>query len=184
MINDYDPNYTECSKISQNVTIVPRLDYSNELLCTIIDVLKCNLAEIKNSNLDILNESGGENKTCQNALEVEKTVCFSIEILSQIQKRTKMVSGITSIPHILSSVILMIRTISAQLYTVFPDCSQKLSELSVQLGSIVLDSATLTKTRFDFSRSNAESASLLDEVKLMVDSKINKQYSNFDFFKA
>ena len=78
----------------------------------------------------------------------------------------------------------MIRTISAQLYEILPECSQKLSELSVHLGSIVLDSATLTKARFDFSLSNEESALLLDEVKLMVDSKISKQYPNLDFFKA
>jgi len=47
----------------------------------------------------------------------------------------------------------------------------------------VLDSATLTKARFDFSQCNEESSSLLNEVKLIVDSKINKQYPNLDFFK-
>jgi hypothetical protein len=78
----------------------------------------------------------------------------------------------------------MIRTISAQLFDVDIHCSQKLSEISVHLGSIVLDSATLTKARFDFSQSNEESLTLLNEVKLMVDSKISKQYPNLDFFKA
>jgi len=77
----------------------------------------------------------------------------------------------------------MIRTVSAQLFDVIPHCSQKLAELSVQLGSIVLDSAALTKARFDFSHSNEESASILDEVKLMADSKLCKQYPNLDFLK-
>jgi hypothetical protein len=174
----------EYVNISQNVTIVPRLDYSNDLLCSILGILKKKRSEIKKSNRLILSEFNEGDKSCQRALEVEKTLAFSIEILSQIQKRTAMITGITSIPEILPSAIPMIRTISAQLYGILPECSQKLSELSVHLGSIILDSATLTKARFDFSLSNEESAILLDEVKLMVDSKINKQYPNLDFFKA
>jgi hypothetical protein len=84
---------------------------------------------------------------------------------------------------VLPSSIPLIRTISAQLFDILPNCSQKLSELSVHLGSIVLDSAALTTARFDFIQSNQESAILLDKVKLMVDSKLSKQYPNLDFFK-
>jgi hypothetical protein len=50
------------------------------------------------------------------------------------------------------------------------------------LGSIALDSATLTTAQFDFSQSNIESSLMLDEVKLMVDSKLSKQYPLLDFF--
>jgi len=101
----------------------------------------------------------------------------------QIKKRTIGISNIKSIPEILPSSIPAIRTISAQLFSVIPECSQKLSELSVHLGSIILDSAALTKARFDFSQSNNESSMFLDEVKLMVDSKLCKQYPNVDFSK-
>lgn len=174
----------EYANISQNMTIVPRLAYSNDLLCQIISILKQKRIEIKKANRVILNDFDINDKTCQKALDVEKTLAFSIEILSQIQKRAGMISGITSIPEILPSAIPMIRTISAQLYGIVPECSPMLSELSVHLGSIVLDSATLTKAKFDFSLSNEESSLLLDEVKLMVDSKISKQYPNVDFFKA
>jgi len=184
MMSDYGLSGIECVNISQNVTIVPRLDYSNDLLCQIIGILKKKKGQIKKSNHILFAEFDIDDKVCQNALDVEKTVAFSVEILSQIQKRTDMISGITSIPKILPSAIPMIRTISAQLYDIIPECSQKLSEISVHLGSIVLDSATLTKARFDFSLSNEESAILLDKVKLMVDSKIDKQYPNLDFLKA
>jgi len=85
-------------------------------------------------------------------------------------------SNVHIIPVILPATIPMIRTISAQLFDIVPHCSQKLSELSVHLGSIVLDSAALTKARFDFRQSNEESSIMLNEVKLMVDCKINKQY--------
>ncbi|QUC65116.1 hypothetical protein NsoK4_02300 [Nitrosopumilus sp. K4] len=175
---------TNSVNIVQNVTLVPRLDYSATLLSDILDVLKKKKNEIKKTNKIFLSDFDVEDKLQQNALETEKTITFSVEILSQIQKRAKMISGITSIPVKLPSAVPMIRTISAQLFEILPECSQKLSELSVHLGSIILDSATLTKARFDFSTSNEESAILLDEVKLMVDSKINKQYPNLDFFKA
>ena len=110
-------------------------------------------------------------------------MAFCLEILTHAKKRTQRITGVTSIPQILPALIPMIRTVSAQLYDIVPACSQKLSELSVHLGSIVLDSAALTEAQFDFSQSNDESATLLDEVKLMVDSKISKQYPNLDFFK-
>ena len=41
----------------------------------------------------------------------------------------------------------------------------------------------LTTASFDFSQSNNESSTSLNEVKLMVDSKLSKQYPNLDFFK-
>ena len=111
-------------------------------------------------------------------------MAFSLEILFQIKKRTGRISDVNSILEVLPTTIPLIRTVSAQLFDIIPNCSRKLSELSVHLGSIVLDSAVLTKARFDFTQSNEESSSLLDKVKLIVDSKISKQYPNLDFFKA
>ena len=183
MVNDSAFSKMKCPNFSQNVMIVPRLGYSVDLLCEIMQILKETQTKIKKTNQFIINESDGDDMECQNAIGIEKTVTFSIEILSQIRKRTEMISDITKIPSLLPSAIPMIRTISAQLFVILPECSQKLSELSVQLGSIVLDSATLTKARFDFGLSNEESSTLLDEVKLMVDSKINKQYPNLVFSK-
>ena len=81
------------ANIFQNVTIVPRLDYSNGLLCGIIGILKKKRSEIKKSNKFILKECNFDDKNCQKALNIEKTISFSIEILSQIQKRTGMISG-------------------------------------------------------------------------------------------
>ena len=92
------------------------------------------------------------------------------------------VSGIDSIPKNFPSMVPILRTVSAQLVDIHPESSQQLSELSVHLGSIVLDSAAITKAQFDFGHSGRESSILLDEVKLMVDSKINKQYAHLDFF--
>lgn len=169
--------------ISHSVTLVPRLEYSVNLLDEIITTLREKRDDIKELNRSLASDFDEEDKTHLAALNLEHTISFSFEVLSNTKKRMARISGISSIPEVLPSAIPMIRIISAQLFDVVPHCSQKLSELSVHLGSIVLDSAALTKARFDFSQSNEESSAILDEVKLMVDSKISKQYPNLDFFK-
>ncbi len=173
----------EYATISHSVTLVPRLEYSINLLDDIVEVLKKKRHDLKKSNRSLVVDFDETNNTHLKAIELERTMAFSLEILSQIKKRTRRISGVNSIPQVLPTTISMIRTVSAQLFDIVPNCSQKLSELSVHLGSIVLDSAALTKARFDFSQSNEESSTLLNEVKLMVDSKISKQYPNLDFFK-
>jgi len=173
----------EYENISNSVSLVPRLEYSINLLDEIIEILKIKTHDLKKSNKDLVSDFNNTDDIFLKAIELEKILVFSLEILFQIQKRIGSISGVYSIPEILPSSIPMIRIVSAQLFEIVPYCSQKLSELSVHLGSIVLDSAVLTKARFDFSQSNEESSILLDKVKLMVDSKINKQYPNLDFFK-
>ena len=174
----------EYSNTSYSVTLVPRLEYSINLLDEIVDILKKKRDEIKKSNKLLVIDFDETDDVTLGAIKLERTVSFCLETLTLIKKRTKQISNVTSIPVILPAIIPMIRTISAQLFIVVPHCSQKLSELSVNLGSKVLDSAALTKARFDFSQSNDESSIMLNEVKLMVDSKISKQYPNLDFFKV
>ena len=169
------------TNISQTQTIMPRLYYSHNLLGKIINVLENEKSNLKKSNKLLLTESDQES-TCLQTIDLERTVSFSLETLKHIQKRIHSFSRIDEIPKIFPSLVPVIRTISAHLFDILPEPSQLLSELSVHLGSIVLDSATLTKAQFDFSQSNIESSLLLDEVKLIVDSKISKQYPQLDFF--
>jgi len=184
MLIKCDVGTLEYANISHSVTLVPRLEYSVNLLDDIIEILKEKRHDLKKSNRSLVADFDETDNTHLKAIELERIIAFSLEILSHIKKRTTRISGVNSIPEILPAVIPMIRTVSAQLFDIVPNCSQKLSELSVHLGSIVLDSAVLTKARFDFSQSNEESSTLLNEVKLMVDSKISKQYPNLDFFKV
>jgi hypothetical protein len=169
--------------ISHSVTLVPRLEYSMNLLDEIIDVLNGKQSELKETNRDLVHDFDESDKTHVDALTLEHLVTYSLDILLQVKKNARQISNVGSIPEVLPSSIPLIRTVSAQLFGIIPNCSQKLSEISVHLGSIVLDSAALTTARFDFSQSNTESSTLLNEVKLMVGSKLSKQYPNLDFFK-
>ncbi len=162
---------------------MPRLNYSNDLLDELITRLQKKRNDIKKLNRSLLIEFNADDKDDSNALELERTIVFSLETLEYVRNRMNSISDISSIAQKIPSVIPMLRSVSAKLFDIVPGCSQKLCELSIYLGSVVLDSATLTSAKFDFSQSNNESSSMLDEVKLIVDSKINKQYPNLDFFK-
>jgi len=183
MLVNCDVSTLEYSHISHSVTLVPRLEYSVNLLDDIIEILKKKRYALKKLNRSLVIDFDETDNTHLKAIELERIMIFSLEILSQIKKRIGRISGVNTIPQVLPAAIPMIRTVSAQLFDIVPNCSQKLSELSVHLGSIVLDSAALTKARFDFRQLNEESSTLFNEVKLMVDSKISKQYPNLDFFK-
>ena len=183
MLVNYSIDTIESTNASHSVTLVPRLDYFVNLLNDIIEILQEKKIELKNVNQYLITDFNEDNKFHLKNIKLEHLVVYSLDILDKIKNQIGSISGINSIPKILPSSIPMIRIVSAKLFVLFPMYSQKLSELSVHLGSIVLDSAALTKARFDFSKSNHMSAMLLDEVKLMTDSKLNKRYPLVDFYK-
>ena len=183
MLVNYSIDTIESTNASHSVTLVPRLDYSVNLLNDIIEILQEKKIELKNVNQYLITDFDKDDKSHLKNIKLEHLVTYSLDILVKIKNQIGSISGINSIPEILPSSIPMIRIVSAKLFVLFPMYSQKLSELSVHLGSIVLDSAALTKARFDFSKSNHMSAMLLDEVKLMTDSKLNKRYPLVDFYK-
>ena len=166
---------------SHNVTLVPRLEYSEALLAGIIRDLRARKAGVKSLNKKMLVSESGKTMLC--SVELERTLAFSLETLLQVRQKIRSIAGVASIPRLLPPAIPAVRVVSAQIYSTMPECSKKLCELSVHLGSIVLDSASISTAKFDFSRSNYESSVFLDKVKLIVDSKINKQYGNLDSFK-
>ena len=183
MLINYSIDTIESTNTSHSVTLVPRLDYSVNLLNDIIEILQEKKIELKNVNQYLITDFDKADKSHLKNIKLEHLVIYSLDILVKIKNQIGSISGINSIPEILPSSIPMIRIVSAKLFVLFPMYSQKLSELSVHLGSIVLDSAALTKARFNFSKSNHMSAMLLDEVKLMTDSKLNKRYPLVDFYK-
>ena len=183
MLVNYDIDTIESENTSHSVTLVPRLNYSVNLLNDIIEILQEKRFELKNINQHLVTDFDKNDQSHLKNIKLEHLVIYSLDILLKIKNQIGSISGINSISEILPSSIPMIRTTSAKLFVFFPMYSQKLSELSVHLGSIILDSAALTKAHFDFSKSNHICTILLDEVKLMADSKLNKQYPLVDFSK-
>lgn len=158
------------------VTIMPRLEYADGLLAGIIHDLELYKTKLRTSNMA---GTGNPNAGTQHGImEQERTVLFATGVLSEVRHRMGAVSGMSSIPGMLIPAIPAVRAVSARLYGTMPACNERLCELSVHLGSIVMDSAVISTARFDFGKFNRESAILLDKVKLITDSKINEQYHN------
>lgn len=173
------------TKHSHKNTLMPRFAYSLDLLDTILTQLDKKRTELRRQNLVFYDQTDDAfDLDFKKLVELEGEVYFAIESLKQIQKRMYSISGIIGITTSLPSAISIVRIISSRLFMHFPNYSQNLCELSSILGSIVMDSATITEAKFDFGESNRESQRILDEAKLIVDSKINKQYPNLDLAKS
>jgi hypothetical protein len=65
--------------------------------------------------------------------------------------------------------------------SLLPVIDHELGELSLLLSGVIIDAAHLASSSLDFERANEESRRLLDEAKLIADSKIYKQFPNLDF---
>lgn len=149
--------------------ILPRLSYSGILLESILEDLKM----------------ASEEADCKSRqLELQRALFFAAESLVCVQKRLLMIESVQSITETIPQLIPVIRTVASQLYGILPSCSRRVWELSALLGSVVMDSASITEARFDFKESNRRSSLILDKVKLIVESKLNKLYPNLGTSKV
>jgi len=163
-------------------TLRPRLDSSFTLIGSIILELenrRCDAAKINDMLL-----CNGELELFEEGVADERLICQAIIALDDIRSRIRSISALSAIPATLASAIPAVRMLSSSLFALVPEPSQKLCELSVGLGSIAMDSAILTNAKCDFGLSNIESNRLLDEAKLMADSKIGKRYPNLETAKT
>lgn len=180
------PSPLAIPNISSSVTLAPRLEYAINTLDAVIETITDRAQQQKISNMSTVTMTANFDeldKSQIDSMKLEYRLLFSLQVLLHVKERTQKISHISVIPEILLLTIPMIRTTSARLFDVLPDCSSRLSEISMHLGSVVLDSAFLTTAKFDFSQSNSEMSALHDKVKLIVNSKLNKQYPNLDSFK-
>ncbi len=70
-------NSLEVENISHSVTLVPRLEYSMNLLDEIIDVLNGKQSELKETNKDLVHDFDESDKTHVDALTLEHLVTYS-----------------------------------------------------------------------------------------------------------
>jgi len=170
-------------RIWQQRTLMPRLAFSNDLLKDILAGLKKEKSKLSKNN-EMLTGLARYTISELESIEKEKILCLAVLALTQIQKRLDPLNHVNMIPQIIPSSIPSIRGVSSQLNEFYPNFSNRLCELSSVLGSVLIDSASLIEAKFDFGQSNLDSAILLDEAKLIVDSKLEKLYPNLDSFRA
>ncbi len=162
-------------------TLRPRLDSAHDLAGSVITSLECRLRGIAGTNGILYADPPG---LSEDALADERLIRQAVTALEYIRSKIRGIMTLSDIHAALAPAVPAVRILSSDLFEPAPECSQKLCELSACLGSIVMDSAVLTSARCDFGLSNAESGRLLDEAKLMADSKINKRYPNLETVKT
>jgi len=178
IVNDETKN-----QITRASTLKPRLDYATKLADLILDILNQKKFELNQNNLRLY-EQTKENKHSltefEKQLNFESEISWAIESLRQVRRCLDSVFGLGNIILVLAPTISLVRAIRSRILGIFPTTDSQFGELSLVLGGLVIDAGQLTSGNLDFDLANKESSRLLDEAKLIADSKIYKQFPNVD----
>ena len=178
IINDETKN-----QITRASTLRPRLEYAAELADLILETLNLQKFELNKNNLRLYEETK-ENKhgftEFETQLNFESEISWAIESLRQVRRCLDSVFGLGNIILVLAPTISIVRAIRSRILGIFPAADSQFGELSLVLGGLIIDAGQLTSGTLDFDLANKESSRLLDEAKLIADSKIYKQFPNLD----
>jgi hypothetical protein len=166
-------------------TIKPRIDYATEIVDSLLDILTQHRNDVNKNNLDLYKRFDNDCvslATLEKQVRYEQELCYTIESLRQIRRSLDCIVGLGNVPTVLSPTISVVRTIRSKLLALIPTMDFQLGELSLLLGGIIIDAAHLGSTTLDFAKANDVSSRLLDEAKLIADSKMCKQFPNLDFW--
>jgi hypothetical protein len=173
------------SQLVRASTIKPRIDYATEIVDGLLDVLSRHRQDVNQNNLELYNRMDKNHQllsTLEKQVRYELELSYTIESLRQVRRRLDCIAGLGNVPTVLSPTISVVRTIRSKLLALMPAMDFQLGELSLLLGGIIIDAAHLASTNLDFAEANQYSSRLLDEAKLIADSKICKQFPNLDFW--
>lgn len=172
------------NQIARAITLKPRLDYATSLVDRILGILGKKRFEVNKNNLESykkIKESKLKSAEFSHQLNVEFEVFYAIEALRQARRCIDSVFGLGNITLALAPTISIVRTVRSRLILLIPETDASLGELSLILGGIIIDTGQLTDAKLDFEEANLQSSQLLDQAKLIADSKIYKQFPNVDF---
>ncbi len=171
------------NQIIRASTLKPRLDYAINLVDKMLEVLVHKKFELDKNNLKLYAKEKShtyKSAELQAQLNYEIEISFAVEALRQVRRLLDSVFGLGNIMITLSPTVSIVRTIRSHLFCLFPETDAMLGELALVLGGMMIDAGQLVGGRLDFEEANHKSSRLLDEAKLIADSKIYKQFPNLD----
>jgi hypothetical protein len=172
------------SSLVRASTIKPRIDYSAEIVDGLLDILVQHREDVNRNNLEIYKRLDNDKESMdslEKQIRYELEVSYTIESLRQVRRSLDSIVGLGNVPTVMSPTISIVRTIRSRLLALMPTLDFQIGELSLLLSGIIIDAAHLAGSNLDFGKANAVSSRLLDEAKLIADSKIYKQFPNVDF---
>lgn len=172
------------NQVVRTSTIKPRIDYAADILDAVLDVLVQKRLDLNKSNLELYRDSDGSRESIKSISEkvsCELEISYAIESLRQVRRCFDSIVGMGNVAIMLSPSISIVRVTRSKMLSLMPSLDYKLGELSLLLSGVIVDSAHLAGSSLDFERANCQSRRLLDEAKLIADSKIYNQFPNLDF---
>lgn len=151
--------------VIQQVALAPRLNYSKQLLCDVMDTLqKCDIATEKYADTEHM------------AIKRQHTIVFCMEVLAKVEQVLANIRSMDQIPDSVPPTIGVLRTVGVQISSEFPHCNNTLCELAVHLGSVSVDSALLG--RIDIKYLGAISEDILKSSRILAEKKMRRLYPN------
>lgn len=175
------------NQIVRASTIKPRLDYATETVDGILEVLVQKRRDLNESNVSLYRRSDGTGeslKALEREVRHELEISYAVESLRQVRRSLDSIAGMGNVPAGLAPTISIVRIVRSRMLSLLPATDFELGELSLVLSGVIIDAAHLASTCLDFEKANEESRRLLDEAKLIADSKIYKQFPNLDFLQG
>lgn len=170
------------NQIVRSSTIKPRIDYATEIVDQMLCILTQKKMELNKTTLMLYNEYDDESRILlEIKLKNEFEILYSVESLRQVKRHLDSVVGLGNVPTVLIPTISIVRVTRSRMLSFMPPLDFYLGELSLLLGGVVIDAAHLAGSILDFAEANKDSKRLLDEAKLIANSKMCKQFPNVDF---
>jgi hypothetical protein len=171
------------NQVTRAITIKPRLDYAVALVDSILETLIHKRMNLDKTNLSLymqMMQTKFFSEEFEADMHLEIEFSRAIESLRQARRCLDSVFGLGNVLFVLAPTISIVRAVRSRLFGSDTEIDGKLGELSLVLGGLIIDAGHLTSATLDFEEANQRSTRLLDEAKLIADSKICKQFPNLD----
>lgn len=156
--------------------ILSRLGLAMDMVDSAVVELQKQLRKTRSFNRRLASEYDPDNTAHAQSFAAEHTLLATRRTLRAARLKISSVASIHDIPETLLQALYAVRMSGTRLRGTSPECGAMLSEASIQLGIAILDAATISGSKLDLGRSNADASRLFDQAKLTADSKLRKQY--------
>ena len=161
--------------------ILTRLELATAALDSAIASIRGQVRDVRARNRRLAPRYDPCNEVHARSMGLEHAMSVMLEALDRARRRMVTPVPARQMPRTLLPALYVVRTAHMQLAPdAAPECQRSLHSASVHLGGIILDAATISGSNLSLDRSNAEVSAIFDQAKLIVDSKLRKQYDKLE----
>ncbi len=161
--------------------ILARLELATDALDSAIASLRGQVRDVRTRNRRLAPRYDPCNEVHAKSMGLEHVMSVMLEALGRARQRAATPATARQMPRMLLPALYVVRTAHMQLARdAAPGCLRSLHDASAHLGGVILDAATISGSNLSLDRSNAEVSTIFDQAKLIVDSKLRKQYDKLE----